>query len=48
MKMEILKSAIISVVLCSCETWFLTFSYGPKLRSFVKRALRIIFRPKIK
>ena len=38
--------SILSVVLCGCETWFLTLWEELRLRVFEKRIQRRIFEPK--
>jgi hypothetical protein len=45
-KVKIYKTIILPVVLCGCETWFLTLREEYRLRVFENRALRRIFGPK--
>jgi hypothetical protein len=45
-KIKIYTTVILLVVLCGCETWFLTLSEGHRLRMFEKRVLRRILGPK--
>jgi hypothetical protein len=40
------KSIILPLVLCECETWFLTLREERKLRVFENRVLRRIFGPR--
>ena len=42
----IYRTTILSVVLCGCETWSLTFRVEGRLRVFENRVLRRIFGPK--
>jgi hypothetical protein len=46
LKIKIYKIVILSLVLCGCETWSLTFTEERRLRVFEKRVLRRIFGPK--
>jgi hypothetical protein len=46
LKTEIHRTIIFSVVLYGCETWSLTLREERRLRVFVNRVLRGIFRPK--
>ena len=45
-KIKIYKTIILPVVLCGCETWFLTLRDESRLRVFENRILRRIFGPK--
>jgi hypothetical protein len=40
------KIIILPVVLCGCETWYLTLREENRLRVFENRVLRRIFEPK--
>jgi hypothetical protein len=44
-KVKIYKTIILPVVLCGCETWFLTLREEHRLRVFENRVLRRIFGP---
>ena len=43
LKIKIYRPVILSVVLCGCETWSLTFREGRRLRVFENRVLRRVF-----
>jgi hypothetical protein len=45
-KIKIIKSIILPVVLCGCETWSLTWREEHRLRMFQNRVLRRIFGTK--
>jgi hypothetical protein len=45
-KVKIYKTIILPVVLCGCETWFLTLTEEHRLRLSENRVLRGIFGPK--
>jgi hypothetical protein len=45
-KIRVYRTIILSVVLCGCETWFLTLREEQRLRVFKNRVLRKIFGPK--
>jgi hypothetical protein len=45
-KVKVYKTVIVPVVLCGCETWYVTFREGHRLRVFGNRVLRGIFGPK--
>ena len=45
-KFKIYRTIILPVVLYGCETWSLTLVEECRLRVFVNRVLRRIFRPK--
>jgi hypothetical protein len=40
------RTIILPVVLCGCETWFVTLREGCRLRVFENKVLRRIFGPK--
>ena len=46
LKIKIYRIIILSVVLCGCETWSLTFREERRLRVFENRVLRRVFGPK--
>jgi hypothetical protein len=46
LKIKIYKTVILPVVLCECETWFLTLGEEHRLRVFENGVLRRIFGPK--
>jgi hypothetical protein len=46
LKIKIYKNIIVSVVLCACETLFLTLREEHRLRVFENRVLRRIFGPR--
>jgi hypothetical protein len=46
LKIRIYKTIILPVVLCGCETWFLTLREEHRLRVFENRVMRKIFVPK--
>jgi hypothetical protein len=45
-KIKIYKTIIFPVVLCGCDTWYLTLREEHRLRVFENRVLRRIFGPK--
>jgi hypothetical protein len=45
-KIKIYRATVLPVVLCGCETWFLTLREEQRLREFEKRVLRRIFGAK--
>jgi hypothetical protein len=45
-KVKVLKTIILTVVLCGCETWCLQLREEHRLRVFENRVLRRIFEPK--
>ena len=46
LKIKIYRIIILSVVLCGCETWSLTFREERRLRVFESMVLRRIFGPR--
>jgi hypothetical protein len=46
LKVKRYKTIILPVVLCGCETWFLTLREEHRLRAFENRVLKRIFGPK--
>jgi hypothetical protein len=46
-KVKIYKTIILPVVLCGCQTWYLTLKEQHRLRAFEDRVLRRIFGPKM-
>jgi len=46
LKIKVYRTIILPVVLCVCETWFLTLREERRLRVFEKRVLRRIFGPR--
>jgi hypothetical protein len=46
LKIKIYRTIILPVVLCGCETWWITLREERRLRVFENRALRRIFGPK--
>jgi hypothetical protein len=46
LKIKIYKTVILPFVLYECEIWSLTFGEEHRLRVFVNRVLRKMFRPK--
>jgi len=46
LKIKIYRTIILPVVLCGCETWWITFREECRLRVFENGALRRIFGPK--
>jgi hypothetical protein len=45
-KIKIYRTIILPVVLCGCETWYLTLREERRMRVFVNRVLRGIFESK--
>jgi hypothetical protein len=45
-KVKIHKTIILPIVVCGCETWFLTLREDHRLRVCENRVLRRIFKPK--